>query len=205
MKKFLMIAALVAAPAVLADGPSYSYLNAAIQIGEMEFGAPVSGTTDADGFSYTGSFAINDNVFAQIDMLDLGTGGDAQIGSATINSLSFGWHNDMFFARLGYEWQHGPEVFIPAGGSGYLVDFGVRTIVGETFEVSAHYGMSEGGASFGSSTFYGVGAVFMFSEDMGVSFNYDLRKVSDYAEAFIGPGLDVDANNYGLGFRYNFN
>lgn len=203
MKKFLMIAAFIAAPAVLADGPSYQYLEASVQIGDLDFVG--FGQSDADGFAYRASFAIDDAWYAQIDFLDLGTGGDAMIGSVTQNALSFGWHNDMFYARLGYEWIEGPELFIPAAGSGYLLDLGVRTMVGEGFELSAHYGMAEGGTGFGSSSYYGVGAAYLFGENMGITFNYDLRSISDYGEAFIGPGVDVDADTYGLGFRWNFN
>ena len=208
MKKFLMIAALAVAPAVLADAPSYQYLEASIQKGSIDLDyppGPFSASTDADGFSYRGSFAINEQVYAQIDKLDLGTNSDGQIGAAGIDQLSIGWHNDMFFARLGYEWAYGPEYFIPAAGSSYLLDMGLRTMVSETFEVSAHYGMSDSGPDFGKSMVYGVGAAFMFDEKMGVTFNSDLRKISDYAETNIGPEMSLDVKNYGFGFRYNFN
>jgi hypothetical protein len=202
MKKFLMVAAIAAAPAVLADAPSYDYLQASFATGTMEFNG--FGETDADGFAYRGAFSIDDSLFAQIDFLDLGTGSDAQIGAAHANSLSFGYHDDMFFARVGYEWVSGPELFIPAAGSGLLVDVGLRTIISEGLEVSAHYGRAEGSAGFGQSTMYGVAGAYQASESMAITVNYDLRKVSDYAELLIGPGLDVDMKSYGIGLRWNF-
>ena len=36
---------------------------------------------------------------------------------------------------------------------------------------------------------------------MGVSFNYDLRTVGDFAAI---PGFDIDTTGYGLGPRFTF-
>lgn len=157
---------------------------------EDNFGA----SADTDGYGLRGQFSVNDSWYVQFDYLTLGT--DPNAGDVDTYALSAGWHNEMFFARLGFE----SADALGVDGSGYIFDVGLRSEVGEGFELNAHLGMSDNG-DVGSSVNYGVGAVYMFNDNMGVSFNYDLRTISDFGNA---AGYDVDFDTMGLGFRYNF-
>jgi len=191
--KFLAIALVALAPfAASADDISYNYFDISYQIGgDID---PGFGTIDTDGFALTGSFEFSDSWFAQFDYSSLST--DPDIGDDTGYTLSVGWHNEMFFASIG--WQNAD-----IGGvddSGFNLDGGFRTMVGDGFEFNGHIGYSDLG-DVGSGLGYGIGAVYMFGDNMGVSFNYDMASFSDFAAI---PGFDVDTTTYGLGFRMTF-
>jgi hypothetical protein len=203
MKKFLMIAALVAAPAALAEETSYSYFDATYQLGgDMEFGGG-GGSIDSDGYDLDLSFAVNDSMFVVFNYTTTGT--DPSVFDINTMSLAAGWHGERFFAKLGWQSDEFDACAIVAppctvDDSGYVLDLGLRTIVRDRLELNAHVGVSDTG-DLGQSTNFGVGAVLMVAEDIGVSFNYDLRQVSELGGA---GGFDLDVTSYGLGFRFNF-
>ena len=193
MKKFLMIVALVAAPAALAE-PSYNYFDVSYQAGgEMDFCTVFLPpcTIDADGFALKGSFVVNDSWFVEFDYNAVGT--DPTGIDVTDYALLAGWHNEMFFAKFGYA---SGEVDLIGFGtfddSGLTFDVGLRNMVTDTFELNAHVGYSDLG-DFDTFTNFGFGGVFMFTDSMGLSFNYDIR-----------AGDDVDFTTYGLGLRVTF-
>ena len=189
--KILALALVALAPfAVMAD-VSYSYAEASYQMGgEIDGGG--GNTADTDGFALSGSFAVNDNWFVEFDYSTLGT----DPSGLDINSMALlaGWHGEMFFAKVGYE-----SLELDAGGggsaddSGYNLDFGLRSMVGENFELNGHVGYSDLG-NFDTFTNYGFGAMYAFGDNMGITFNYDMRS-----------GDGVDFSTYGFGFRLNFN
>lgn len=191
--KYLAIAFAALLPfAASADDVSYNYFDISYQFGgEQDFGFA---TVDTDGFALIGSFAVDDNWFVKFNYASLGT--DPDIGDGGGYTLAGGWHGETFFATLG--WQNGE--MLGGDDSGYNIDFGARSMVSDGFELNGHVGISDLG-DFGSTVNYGFGAVWMFSGDMGVSFNYDIANVSDFAAV---PGFDVDTSTYGLGFRMNF-
>jgi len=190
--KFLAIAFASLLPFAASADVSYNNIDLSYQFGgKIDFGF---GSADTDGLSFKGQYAINDSWFAEFDYYSLGT--DPDIDSVDGYSLLAGWHGEMFFVKGGYE-----NAGATGGDdAGFNIDFGLRTMMSEAMELNAHLGMSDVG-DFGTTTNYGVGAVYMFNDNMGVSFNYDLRSVSDFAAT---PGFDIDTTSYGLGFRYNF-
>lgn len=179
--KFLALALVAAAPfAASADDVSYSYADLSYQIGTID-------PFDTDGFRLALSFDLSDNWFAAFDYQSLGT--DPDIGSVDSYALYGGWKNDMFFAKLGYA----SADYAGFDDSGYALDFGARGMVSDGFELNGHVGYQDLG-NLDTFTIVGVGAVWYFGDNMGVSFNYD-NYSSDFA----------DSDQYGVGFRFNFN
>ena len=190
--KMLALALVAAAPFAASADVSYKYVDINYQVGgEFDFGF---GTADTDGYGLTGAFPINDNWFVQFDYNSYGT--DPDIGDADGYTLSGGWHGEMFFVTLGYQ----SADYFGVDDAGYNVDLGARGMMGDNIELNGHVGMPDLG-DFGTSTNYGIGAVWFFGDNMGVSFNYDMSSISDFAAV---PGLDIDGTTYGLGFRMNF-
>lgn len=180
--KILAIAFAAIAPfAASADEPSYSYADLSYQLGSID-----PGGADIDGFRLGFSYGFNDNWFFKFDYSDYSID---PTGDLSDYSIAGGWHNEMFYALLGYEQAESG----PADDSGYMVDFGLRSMVSDGVELNGHVGYSDLG-TFETFTKYGVGAVWMFGDNMGVSFNYDM---------WSGDFNDVDS--YGVGFRFNFN
>jgi hypothetical protein len=189
--KILALALVAAAPFAASADVSYQYIDLSYQLGgSVDAGGP---SIDTDGFTLTGAFPINDNWFVQFDYSSLAT--DPDVGNFDGYTLSGGWHGETFFATLGYE----AADYAGLDDSGYNVDFGARAMVSDSFELNGHVGMSDVG-DVGTTTNYGFGAVWMFGDSMGVSFNYDIRNVSDFATV-----IDIDTDTYGFGFRMNFN
>ena len=192
--KLLALLFVALAPcAVLADGASYRYVEANYQFGgEIDAGF---GAIDTDGYGFKASLAMGERMFFAFDYLAIGT--DPSGLDLTNWSLAVGLHGDTFYAKAGIE--NGEidacALFAPpcsTDDSGYNIDFGMRTMVTDAFELSAHVGYSDLG-DLDTFTNYGVGAVLLFSESAGVTFNYDLRA---------GDGVDI--TTMGAGLRINF-
>lgn len=192
--KMLALLFVALAPfAVLADGASYRYIDANYQFGgEIDGGF---GAIDTDGFGLKASLAMGENMFIALDYLTLST--DPSGIELTDWAVAVGLHGETFYAKVGLE--NGEidvcAIFLPpctTDDSGYNIDFGMRTMVTEAFELNAHVGHSDLG-DLDTFTNYGLGAVLMFSGAAGVSFNYDLRA---------GDGFDI--TTMGLGLRINF-
>lgn len=180
--KFLALALVALAPfAASADDVSYSYADISYQIGSID-----PGGVDIDGFALEASGAFGDHWFVSFDYSDYSMD---PVGDLSLMGLYFGWQNDMFFAKLGYV--DGEAVGF--SDSGYGFDLGVRSMVSDAFELNGHVGYSDIG-NFETFTNYGIGAVWYFGDNMGVSFNYDMMS---------GDFNDVDS--MGVGFRFNFN
>jgi hypothetical protein len=191
VKKLLMIAALVAAPVALAE-PSYDYIDLGFQAGgEMDLGV----TIDTTGFALEGSKSLSDDTYVQFEYNSIET--DPSGVSVTDWALSIGVHGEFAYAEVGLA-SGGIDfcdvVFPPCefDDSGFTIDLGLRGMVTDSFELNAHVGHSDMG-DFDSFTNYGIGGVFMFSDGVGMSFNYDMR-----------AGDIIDLMSYGIGLRINF-
>ena len=183
--KILALALVALAPfAASADDISYSYFDISYQSGSADSGF---GSADFDGFMLKASGEFSDNWFVSFDYGDYGFD---PAGDLTNYVLAVGWHNDMFFAKFGYE---NGDAGGASSDSGFMFDVGARGMMGDNFELNGHVGYSDVG-DFETFTNYGIGAVWYFGDNMGVAFNYDLRS-----------GDFVDLDQYGVGFRYNFN
>jgi hypothetical protein len=179
--KILALALVAAAPFAASADVSYSYIDVAYQTGSAD-----PGGQDYDGFLLKASGAFSDNWFVEFNYGDYSFD---PAGDLSDMALMLGWKNDMFFAKLGYE-------DAESGGfsdSGYVFDVGARGMVADSFELNGHVGMSDLG-TFESFTNYGFGAVWYFGDNMGLSFNYDIRS-----------GDNADLDQMGVGFRFNFN
>lgn len=190
--KLLALMFVTLAPLAAQASASYSYLDLNAQLG----GNGESGifNVDTEGFGAKGSLGLGDHLFVELDIQSLQT--DPDVGDLDSNALFVGLHGDTFFVKVGIE----SADFGGADDSGYTADVGLRMMPGESFEVNLHYGMSDLG-DVGTSTNYGVGAVLMFNPTMGISINYDMRAISDFAGV---GGFDVDLTTYGVGFRLSF-
>lgn len=176
------------APA-MADGPSYSYIDALYQ--EVDIDAGGGFDIDGDGFAVSGSVAINDNWFVLanyattdfegvIDLNQMSVGG----GYNSAISERTDW-----FATVSYL-----DAEIDGGflgnedESGYGVALGIRSMLRPNLEVGAHVGYSDlgGGAdgtAFGGSIWWTVAGNFA----LGAAIE-----------------LDDDITAFGLGVRLYF-
>jgi hypothetical protein len=178
--KILALALVALAPfAASADDVSYKYFDVSYQTGSADPGA------DYDGFLLKASTDIGDHWFIDFNYGDYAFDPTGDLSDMV---LAFGWKNDIFFAKIGYEDADAGA----ASDSGYMFDLGARSMVSDSFELNGHVGYSDIG-TFETFTNYGFGGVWFFGENMGVSFNYDLRS-----------GDFVDLDSMGVGFRYNF-
>lgn len=205
-RTFAFLFATLLPSAASAEAPSYSYFDVNYQANaEMDvcalFAPPC--TIDMDGFGIKASFAINDSWYIAFDYITLGS--DPSAFDVNDWALTAGWHDGMLYAEFGMEnseFDACAALLPPCAfdDSGYVVELGLRTMATERLELSAHVGRSDTG-DFGTSTNLGFGAVWMFSEGIGVSFNYDMRKVADFATA---TGFDIDIDTMGVGLRLDF-
>lgn len=182
--KILAIAFVALAPfAASADDLSYNYAEVGYQFGgDVNVGPSLS----TDGFDLRASFAVDDAWFVSFDYFSLS--GDFGIDPKDY-TLSAGYHGEMFYGKVGYEKL---EIF-GFSDSGYSLEGGARGMISDGFELNGHIGYADLG-NWDTWTSYGFGAVYSFGDNMGVTFNYDLRSAT---------GIDV--TTYGLGFRMTFN
>jgi hypothetical protein len=192
--RILALACALALPFGALAQPSYDYVEVSYQFGGDLEGAN-GNSIDADGYVLEGSISIKDDWFAQFSYNEIGT--DPEAIDISDWMLLFGWHNELFYAKAGIESAELDLCLILAppcsvDDSGYNVDFGLRGMATEMLELNGHVGYSDLG-DLDNFINYGVGAVFMFTDSMGVALNYDLRS-----------GDDLDTTSYGIGLRIGF-
>lgn len=175
----IAFAALMPFAAFGGDAPSYSFLDGSFQQGTV-------GNTDMDGIRLKANFAFNEHWFLHFDYSDMSMD---PTGDFSNYNIAAGWTAGMFFVTAGVEGVDG------GGGSesGIAIDGGIRTMLGERFELNGHVGFSDN--DFDSYMKIGAGGVFMFGDSMGISFNFDQWSGD------LGPDVDF----LGVGFRWNFN
>lgn len=173
MKRQSLLMGLVLAPALgFADGFDYTYVDAGIVNSELDAG-PLD--VDGDGLSFSGSFALNDQLFLvggysdQEYDFDLGLGLGLSFDTSMLN-VGVGFHTSLsqnldFVADLSYV---DAEVYTPFGTldeSGYGIGAGIRTRAGDSFEIDA--GLRYLDLS-GSDTELGLGVRYYFSDSFAV-------------------------------------
>ncbi|MCA1799107.1 MAG: porin family protein [Xanthomonadaceae bacterium] len=147
-------------------GPSYNYVD----IGYVDL--DLDGGGSIDGYGLTGSFALAEQFHIVADYIRVSEG----ILSADVTTLAGGWNMPLnpttdFVARLGFV-RAGARVtgFGSDSDNGWMVQGGIRSMVAPQFELNAfvtHTDVS------GSDTSIGVGAVWHFTNNFGLSGGFD--------------------------------
>ena len=168
---------LVGAP-VLADGISYSFIQASYQEVDVDLGGGLD--ADGDGFAVGGSAAINDNWFVFVDY------SSAELESVVdFDQLSAGagYHSDLsaktdWYATLAYV-----SAEVSAGGFGSADDSGAGVAVGvrsmlnpklELYGNVSYVDLGDGadGTAFGAGVWYTVSGNIALG--VGASFGEDV-------------------------------
>lgn len=188
MLRYLSIAALLlSSTAALAEGPSYSYIQAAYQEIDVDLGG--NNDADGDGYGVAGSVAINEDWFlfagwstfdlesvVDLDQLQVGGGWRSPISNKT-DWFVTGAYIDYDLSARG------------AGGvseDGFGVGLGVRSMINPAFEVYGQVNYEDVGDG---ETSFAAGLWYTISGNLA-----------------LGAGLDVgdDITAYGVGIRLYF-
>lgn len=186
----VLLAALLAGLAMPASAnPSYNYFELGLTNGSYDWFDGCTGTVASSymsGFQARGSFAIGDSWFV-----------DANYDSTSINvpdftcsafvdfdasdySVAFGWHNENWYLKGGFE---SYDYFGLGDDSGYMVDGGYRSMISDAIEWNAHLGYADIG-DLATALRYGVGAAMLLGDSWGLSMNYDIINWSDVFGVF---------------------
>ena len=153
--------------AAMADGPSYSYIQATYAEVELDAGGPFN--VDGDGFGVAGSVAVGDSwyIFADYTTAELESVLDLDLTTA-----GAGYHHAMsdktdLFAELGFA---KIDVQFVGDDSGIAARVGVRSMVSESLELTASVGTLEFddvdyGTEFGAGLWYTVSGNFAIGAD----------------------------------------
>lgn len=189
MLRYLSIGALMlSSAAAMAEGPSYSYIQAVYQKTEVDIGGF---DVDGDGFGVSGSVEINDSwfVFANyssaefesvIDLNEWGVGG----GFHSAISEKTDW-----FATLAYvDAEADAGGGLSAGDSGFGASIGLRSMLNPKLELVGSISYVDLGDA-GDGTSIGGGLWYTVTGNLA-----------------LGVGIDVgdDTTGYGLGVRLYF-
>ena len=190
MLRYLSIGALMLSSATaMAEGPSYSYIQANYQEIDIDLGGGFD--VDGDGFGVSGSVAVNDSwfVFAGYSTFDF-----ESIVDLNEWSIGAGWHSAMsektdWFVTAAYI---DAEIDAPGFGSfsdsGFGVSIGIRSMLNPKLELAgsvsyADLGDGADGTSVAGSLWYTVAG-----------------------NLALGLGLNAgeDTTSYGVGIRLYF-
>jgi len=190
MFRYALIGVLMlSSAAAMADGLSYSYIQASYQEVDIDLGGGID--ADGDGFGVAGSVEIGESwfIFADYSSFDF-----ESVVDFTSLSAGAGWHSAIsdktdFFATLGYaEAEVDVQGFGSFDDSGYGASIGVRSMVSDSFELYGSLGYVDlGGGADGTA----IGAGFWYT----VSGNFAIG---------LGANFDDDVTGYGAGFRLYF-
>lgn len=175
--------------AALADGLSYSYIQASYQEVDIDFGGGIN--ADGDGFGVAGSVEIAESwfLFADYSSFDF-----ESVVDFTSLSAGAGWHTGIsdqtdFFATFGYaEAEIDVQGFGSVDDSGYGASIGVRSMVSDSLELYGSLGYVDLGNG-ADGTAIGAGLWYSVSGNMAVG---------------LGASFDDDVTAYGVGFRLYF-
>ncbi|MGI9222428.1 MAG: outer membrane beta-barrel protein [Woeseiaceae bacterium] len=189
MFRYLSIGALMlSSAAAMAEGPSYSYIQASYQEIDIDLGGGFD--VDGDGFGVSGSVAINDSwyVFASYGSAELENVVDLdQLG------LGVGWHSpisetmDWFVSAAYVSAEVSANGFGSADDSGYGVGLGLRSMINPRLELAGSINYADLGD--GGDTSLGLAAWYTISGNFA---------------AGIGADFGDDISSYGIGIRLYF-
>ena len=190
MLRYLSIGALMLSSATaMAEGPSYSYIQASYQEVDIDVGGGFD--VDGDGFGVAGSVAINDSwfVFAGYSSFDF-----ESVVDLSEWSVGAGWHSAMsektdWFVTAAYvDAEIDAPGFGSASDSGFGVSIGIRSMLNPKLELAgsvsyADLGDGADGTSVGGGLWYTV-----------------------TGNLALGVGFDAgdDTTSYGVGIRLYF-
>jgi len=188
MVRYLSIGALILSSATaLAEGPSYSYIQAAYQEIDVDIGG--NNDADGDGYGVVGSVAINEDwfVFAgyssfdlesvvDLDQLELGGGWRAPINSNT----------DWFVTASYIDYDLSARGLGSASEDGFGVGVGIRSMLSPALELYgkvAYEDVGDGDTTLAGGVWYTV-----------------------TGNLALGAGVDLgdDITSYGVGIRLYF-
>lgn len=183
----LIFTVFLANPAV-ADGPSYTYLNASYQ--SVDLDPDVGIDVDGNGYGLYGSFEIGDSMFGFAGYVK--TNFDFGVDQTQLQA-GLGYHagltdNTDFYASLAYvDAEVGASGFGSADDSGYGATIGVRSIVSDLIEFYGEVVYLDFGD--GDNTSLGAGIWFNLTDSFALG---------------LGAARDDDATAYGAGARLYF-
>ena len=190
MLRYALIGVLMlSGAAAMAEGPSYSYIQASYEEVDVDFGGGAD--ADGDGFSFGGSAAIGDSwfIFAGYGSSDL-----ESVTYLSVLTIGGGWHtsispNTDFFAALGFA---DGEVDISGFGSeddsGYSVEAGIRSMMSEELELYGSISQVDFD-DFGDGTTFNAGLWYTVSGNLALG---------------LGGSFEDDVTSYGVGIRLYF-
>ncbi len=190
MLRYLSIGALMLSSATaMAEGPSYSYIQANYQETKIDFGG--AGDADGDGYGVSASFEIDESWFV------FGSYGSSELESVIDLdqfSVGGGWHsaineNTDWFAALSYiSLDVSARGLGSASESGFGASVGLRSNLKPNFELYGSLGYSDLGDGADGTE---VGAGFWYT----VTGNLALG---------LGVAAGSDVTSYGAGIRLYF-
>jgi hypothetical protein len=190
MLRYLSIGALMLSSATaMAEGPSYSYIQANYQEVDIDVGGGFD--ADGDGYGVAGSVAINDNwfVFAgytssefesviDLDQASLGGGWNSAISEKT------DWFATLSYIDLSLSAPGFPSV----SDSGFGASVGLRSMLNPNFELYGSLGYSDLGDG-GDGTAVAAGLWYTVGGNVALG---------------LGAEVGSDVTTYGVGIRLFF-
>lgn len=173
----------------LADGLSYSYIEAAYQEVDLDLGGGID--VDGDGYAFGGSVAVGDDwyIFAGYSTADF-----ESVVDLTILTVGGGWHTSMsdktdFYAQLGFaDGEIDVSGFGSEDDSGIAVEVGIRSMVNPNLELYGNVGMVDFDG-FNDGTAVGAGLWYTVSGNLALG---------------LGAAFEDDVTSYGVGVRLYF-
>jgi hypothetical protein len=190
MLRYLSIGALMLSSATaMAEGPSYSFIQANYQEIDIDLGAGFD--ADGDGYSVAGSVAINDSWFIFVDyaaselesIVDLD---QTRLGAGFNSAIS---EKTDWFATLAYvDLSLKAPGFPSASDSGFSASVGVRSMLNPNFELYGSLGYADLGDG-GDGTAVAAGLWYTVAGNLALG---------------LGAEVGSDITTYGLGIRLYF-
>ena len=188
MKRTALFGAILAALAPSALLAEMNYTKFEISMVDVELDGPFA--VDGDGFEIAGSYELNDRIHVfgawQDQSLDFGIDGRSlELGAG----LTHGFSDTLdFVGTLSYVDAEVKAGNVTADDDGLALGGGIRTLVGESFQIDAGLKYVDFDES-GSDTGLSVGGRYYFNDSMALGASADFND---------------DADTLRIGFRWEF-